>query len=111
MLFTLRTQAEFRDNELEVKNTPMSVWLKESLQRMTEYSAKPKMWLVYTHDTDFLYGKSEKTNFVFHRDANKDSYGGRPKAGKEQSSLPTSPGENKTVSSMNYFKVTRMDLI
>lgn len=40
---------------------------------MTEYSAKPKVWL-YTHDTDFLYGKSEKMNF-FHRDANKDSYG------------------------------------
>lgn len=42
---------------------------------MTEYSAKPKMWLLYSHDTDFLYGKSEKTNFVFHIDANKDGYG------------------------------------
>lgn len=36
---------------------------------------------------------------------------GRSKAGKEQSSLPTSPEENKMVSSTNYFKVTRMDLI
>lgn len=36
---------------------------------------------------------------------------GRPEAGREQSSLPTSPEENKMMSSTNYFKVTGMDLI
>lgn len=34
----------------------------------------------------------------------------RPEAGKEQSSLPTSPEENKLMSSTKYFKVTGMDL-
>lgn len=35
---------------------------------------------------------------------------GRPEAGTAQSSPPTSPGENKMMSSVNCFKVTGMDL-
>lgn len=36
---------------------------------------------------------------------------GRPEAGKEHSSLPTSLEETKMMSSTKYFKVTGMDLI
>ena len=47
---------------------------------------------------------------MFHRDANKDDCG-KPEAGKEHSSLPTSPEGNKMMSSTKYFKVTGMDRI
>lgn len=36
---------------------------------------------------------------------------GKPEAGKAQRSLPTSPEDNKMMSSTSYFKVTGMDLI
>lgn len=36
---------------------------------------------------------------------------GRPEAGKAHSSLQTSPEENKMMSSRNYVKKTRIDLI
>lgn len=36
---------------------------------------------------------------------------GKPETGKAQRSLPTNPEENKMMSSISYFKVTRTDLI
>ena len=83
--------------------------LKESIPGMIKYSAEPRVCVLYIHDT-FFTGKLRRLILFFTEMQTKMAVE-RPEAGKEQSSLPTSPEENILMSSTKYFKVTGMDLI